>query len=62
MLLPDEQPAANVLALGSHCLMVAGHPGAAGLLRRAGHTVTELELDEFLRADGGPTCLVAFVP
>jgi dimethylargininase len=62
VLLPDEQPAANVLALGSHCLMVSGHPRAADLLRRAGHTVTELELDEFVRADGGPTCLVALVP
>lgn len=62
VLLPDELPAANVLALGSHCLMVSGYPRAAELLRRAGDTVIELELDEFGRADGGPTCLVALVP
>jgi dimethylargininase len=62
LLLPEEQPAANVLTLGNHCLMVSGHPRAAALLGSAGHTVTELELDEFVRADGGPTCLVAPVP
>ncbi|HYV44631.1 MAG TPA: hypothetical protein VFA20_07190 [Myxococcaceae bacterium] len=62
VLLPDEQPAANVLALGNHCLMVSGHPRVADLLRSAGHAVAELELDEFVRADGGPTCLVAMVP
>jgi len=62
VLRPDEQPAANVLALGDHCLMVSGHPRAADLLRGAGHAVLELELDEFVRADGGPTCLVAHVP
>jgi len=39
-----------------------GYPGAVDALRRAGESVIEVELDEFLRADGEPTCLVAPVP
>jgi N-dimethylarginine dimethylaminohydrolase len=31
-------------------------------MTRADESVVEVELDEFLRADGGPTCLVAPVP
>ena len=58
----EDLPAANVLAAGGTCFMVAGHPEAAAALRRAGERVLELELDEFVRADGGPTCLVAPVP
>ena len=60
---PDaELPGANVLALGGRCFIAAGHPTATRLLRDAGETVVELELGEFVRADGGPTCLVAVVP
>jgi dimethylargininase len=63
LLVPDEEPgAANVLALGGHVFMAAGHPRTAGLLRASGEDVIELELDEFARADGGPTCLVAIIP
>ena len=61
LLSPEEQPAANVLALRNHCLMVSGYPRAVEALQGAGHAVIELELDEFVRADGGPTCLVAQV-
>jgi len=32
------------------------------VLRGAGRDVIELELDELIRADGGPTCLVAQLP
>ena len=60
---PDAEPgAANVLALGGRVFMAAGNPRTASILRAAGATVVELELDEFARADGGPTCLVAIVP
>jgi N-dimethylarginine dimethylaminohydrolase len=62
LLRADEQPAANVLTFGNRCLMVSGYPRATELLRRAGLSVFELELDEFVRADGGPTCLVAQIP
>ena len=51
--------AANVLAAGGRCFVAAGYPNAVAIMRAAGETVVEVELGEFLRADGGPTCLVA---
>jgi dimethylargininase len=63
ILVPDDEPGgANVLALGGCCFLAAGHPRTTAALRAAGETVVELELDEFARADGGPTCLVAIIP
>lgn len=51
--------AANVLAAGGRCFVAAGFPEAVAIMRDAGEIVVEVELGEFLRADGGPTCLVA---
>jgi dimethylargininase len=51
--------AANVLAVGGRCFVASGFPAAVAIMREAGESVVEVELDEFLRADGGPTCLVA---
>jgi dimethylargininase len=63
ILVPDEEAAAaNVLAIGGRVFMASGHPRTGDALRGAGETVVELDLDEFARADGGPTCLVALVP
>jgi dimethylargininase len=63
LVIPDDQVAgANVLAIGGRCFIARGSPGAVEALRNAGESVVEVELDEFLRADGGPTCLVAPVP
>ncbi len=63
LVIPDDEVAgANVLAVGGRCFIARGYPGAVDALRRAGESVVEVELDEFLRADGGPTCLVAPVP
>lgn len=63
LLVPDEEvAAANVLATSDRVFMAAGNPRTAALLRSCGLVVEELELDEFTRADGGPTCLVAVVP
>src|SRR5439155_360765 len=57
----DDLPAANVLAVAGRCFIAAGYPRAAALLRAAGEDVVEVELDEFTKADGGPTCLVAVI-
>jgi dimethylargininase len=54
-----DMAAANVLAIGGRCLVARGFPLAVAVMRRAGESVVEVDLDEFLRADGGPTCLVA---
>jgi len=63
LVIPDREIAgANVLAVGGRCFIAQGQPAAVEALRNAGESVVEVELDEFLRADGGPTCLVAPVP
>ena len=63
ILVPDGEPGgANVLALGGRCIIAAGNPLTAAALRAAGESVVEVDLEEFARADGGPTCLVAIVP
>ncbi|HEX8940839.1 MAG TPA: hypothetical protein VF763_11835 [Candidatus Limnocylindrales bacterium] len=63
LVLPDAELAgANVLPLGGTCFVARGNPTAVGLLEAAGERVVEVELGEFVRADGGPTCLVALVP
>ena len=51
--------AANVLAAGGRCFVVRGFPRAVAVMERAGESVVEVDLGEFVRADGGPTCLVA---
>ena len=63
LVIPEEEVAgANVLPLGGRCFVAAGHPAATSALLAAGETVVEVELDQFTRADGGPTCLVALIP
>ena len=63
LLIPDDAVGgANVLATGGRCFVARGCPAAVQAMTRAGESVIEVELDEFLRADGGPTCLVAPVP
>jgi dimethylargininase len=60
LVIPDEEvSAANVLKAGRRCFVVRGHPKALELMRAVGEEVVEVELREFTRADGGPTCLVA---
>ena len=62
IVVPDEElPAANVLAVAGVCVMAAGFPKALAELEDAGEEVVTVDLDQFTLADGGPTCLVAFV-
>ena len=56
-----EVDAANVLPLGGRVFVPAGNPHARAALETAGERVVELDLSEFARADGGPTCLVNHV-
>lgn len=57
----DDVVAANVLPLGGRVFLAAGSPRATAALRVAGEHVVELDLAEFTKADGGPTCLVSHV-
>ena len=60
LVIPDAAVGgANVLAAGGRCFVARGFPAAVRALASAGESVVEVELDEFLFADGGPTCLVA---
>ena len=63
LIIPDRDlAAANVLVAAGHCFVVRGHKAAVAAMRRAGETVVEIDLEDFVRADGGPSCLVAPVP
>jgi dimethylargininase len=54
-----EATSANVVALGNGYVIVEkGCPGAAGALKRAGFKVRRLDLSEFVKGRGGPTCLI----
>ena len=60
LLIPDGSVGgANVLVAGGRCFIARGFPEAVAALVNGGESVVEVELDEFLFADGGPTCLVA---
>lgn len=54
-----EATSANVIALGEKRVIVEkGTPGAAGALKKAGFRVRLLDLAEFVKGRGGPTCLI----
>jgi len=54
---PEEAAACNVVAVGRSVVMVAGCPRTAAALAALGLEVIEVDLSEFTKADGGPTCL-----
>lgn len=54
-----ESSSANVIALGNRAVVVEqGCPGTARALRKAGFTVHLVDLSEFVKGRGGPTCLI----
>ena len=54
----DEAPAANVLRLPDGTLLIqAGFPATEARLRDRGVQVRPVALDQFARAEAGPTCL-----
>jgi dimethylargininase len=54
---PDERPAASVLSINGQIVMAAGCPRTATRIAQLGYQVHQVELSEFVKADGGPTCL-----
>ncbi len=54
---PDEPFAANALVRGRRVLLSASHPRMAERLTALGYEVLAVELSEFEKAEGGPTCL-----
>lgn len=55
---PDEPEACNVVALGKDVILSADCPKAIRALDRAGFRPHGLDLSEFFKADGGPSCLI----
>jgi len=54
---PGEDYAANCVAVNGRILVAAGYPGLAAALAGRGHDVLPLEMSEFRKMDGGPSCL-----
>lgn len=54
---PGERTAASVLTIQGQVVMAAGCPRTAARIRQLGYQVHQVELSEFIKADGGPTCL-----
>jgi dimethylargininase len=52
----DEEPAANVLVIGTHAIVPSGYPRVAGLLETHGFTIHAVPSSEFEKRDGGVTC------
>lgn len=54
---PEEEGAANCLALGATVIMPAGHHRTAAAIWHRGFRVLTVPISEFAKADGGVTCL-----
>ena len=53
----SDRYAANWLAVGNKVLLAAGSKNVAKKIRAEGFKTVELDMSEFEKADGGPTCL-----
>lgn len=59
---PDEEAVGcNFVTVGDNVLMAAGYEKVRSMLEAAGFRVHEVDLSEFAKADGGPTCLSLLV-
>ncbi len=54
---PGEEYAANCVLVNGHLLLAAGFPRTAAALRALGFAIVPLEMSEFRKMDGGPSCL-----
>jgi dimethylargininase len=57
----EEAVGCNFVTVGDDVLMAAGYGKVRSLVEAAGFRVHEVELSEFTKADGGPTCLSLLV-
>jgi dimethylargininase len=57
-----EEPTADALVFGAKALIPAGYPRTASLMKELGFQVHPVNLSEFAKADGGPTCLSVIWP
>jgi dimethylargininase len=59
---PEEPWGANVLTVGEHVLAAAQSLGSIESLAARGYRVQGVDLSEFAKAEGGPTCLSLLIP
>ena len=57
----DEAVGCNFVRIGRNLLMAAGYDRIQWLLETRGFRVSAVDLSEFRKADGGPTCLCLLV-
>ncbi len=57
----DEPYAANTVLVGDRVVMASAHPRTIESVRRLGFHVDDVHLDEFAKAEGGPSCLSVIV-
>jgi dimethylargininase len=58
VIIPEEESyAANCLFVNGRLLIAAGFPQTKRLLTGLGHEIIELDMSEFMKMDGGLTCL-----
>ena len=58
VIIPDEEGyAANCLFINGRLLIASGFPEARRLLAGLGHEIIELDMSEFMKMDGGLSCL-----
>jgi dimethylargininase len=57
----EEAVGCNFVAVANDVLMAAGYGKVRSLLEATGFRVHEVDLSEFAKADGGPTCLSLLV-
>ena len=62
VIVPEEEAVAgNVVVIGDQVIAASGYSATRRLLEDRGFTVHEVDLSEFAKADGGPSCLTLFV-
>jgi dimethylargininase len=57
----EEAFGCNLLSVGRDVVMASGFDTVRSLLADRGFDVHEVDLSEFTKADGGPTCLSLLV-
>ena len=59
---PEEEYGANCVRINDRVLMAAGYETAKQGIARRGYEITELEMSEFRKLDGGLSCLSLRLP
>jgi dimethylargininase len=59
---PEEEYGANCIRINGQVLVAAGYEMAKQSIAESGYEITELEMSEFRKLDGGLSCLSLRLP